>query len=159
MPKLFRVGGRAGGRGRRRSALCSTEGCEVWWCKIGGDIPHWSHLFCEGQWPGEKNRKLEPHVSRPIRWFPLAIRMTCFLDYLGIWGNISCVNLDITTTGSNVRTLGRGSLGYCLVWNSNSFCIPLVCKWNPIFPRLEIHLQPSVPTCNPLLGCLLYSEP
>lgn len=122
------------------------------------NIPHWSHLFCEGQRTGEKRKKLEPPVSGPGKEMPPHVRITCFLDYLGIWGNISCTDLDISMTDSNVRTLGKDSQGCSLVWNSNSFCIPLVYKWNSIFPWLEIHLLPSLPNCKPLLGLLLDSE-
>lgn len=152
-PCLSILCGRWTQRERGSGAPCSSEGCEVWWYNVKGNIPHWSHLFCEGRGTRWEKQTIRAPRLQAVRWIPPEIRITCFVDYLGIWGNISCINLDITITGSNVRTVGKDSQGCPLAWNSNSFCILWVCKWNSIFPRLEIHLLPSLPSWTPCWVC------
>lgn len=63
MPEVFHVGG--GIRGREAPETHAALRALVMQNKR--DTLHGSHLFSEGQWNGEKSRKLEPHVSRSVR--------------------------------------------------------------------------------------------
>lgn len=120
----------------------------MWWYQVSQYIPHWSHLMCRGQWTSESSRQFKLLISRLVIW--ISLKLQCFLHYLGIWRNISCI-MWLLLQQAVMLDIWERPTGMLSGMAFQQLLHSLSHKWNSVFSPLKIHFLLSPPPPQKLL--------